>query len=69
MNKPAVPSRWSLPWRRVEARVANDPADQGTAFGLELSLEAERSARPAPAAPAAKAGWMHRLSLRRRAAT
>jgi len=30
---------WYAPWRRVErARAEDDPADHGTAFGLELSL-------------------------------
>lgn len=46
-----------------------DPADYGTCFGLDLSLD-QASAGPAPTAPADRPapGWMQRLSRRARGA-
>ena len=38
---------WYAPWRRVERRPdAADPADLGTAFGLDLSLAAVEDLAP-----------------------
>lgn len=61
------PNRWFAAWRvRPAAPAALDPADCGTAFGLDLSLPGEEpAARPAP--PAAQ-GWRARWARRRRAA-
>ena len=67
MNKPAHGPRWYTPWRQGEARVADDPADVGTAFGLELSLAAESSPSKADASPARRPGWMQRFTAKRRA--
>ncbi len=66
MNKPANSTRWYQPFRRVEARPQDDPADLGTCFGLELTLACE----PAPTKTGAtrRAGWMQRLTSKRRAA-
>ena len=66
MNKAESTSRWYTPWRRDEARRDDDPADFGTAFGLDLSM-----AEPEPAAakrppPPAREGWMRRLAARRK---
>lgn len=72
MNKRAAPKTWYLPWRAPEARRDVDPADQGTAFGLDMSLQAEAAEaakRAAAALPARRPGWLARLSTRRRPAT
>ncbi|MBL8342235.1 MAG: hypothetical protein JNL30_12265 [Rubrivivax sp.] len=64
MNKPPTEPRWYQPWRRAEARPADDPADLGTCFGLELSLSTQPS--PAKAADASqRVGWVRRLTSRR----
>jgi hypothetical protein len=70
MNKLAPPPRWYAPWRAAAA-TQDDPADLGTAFGLDLSM----TPMPGPAAPVAaaagrrRAGWVQRWVTRRRAAT
>ena len=61
-------SRWMRPRR---ASVQDDPADLGTAFGLDLSMEgglpnADATAGPARAGAEPAEGWLARL--RRRAA-
>jgi len=51
-------ARWKRAWRPVHA---DDPADYGTAFGLDLSMEEgvpHAVERPASAAPAD--GWLSR---------
>jgi hypothetical protein len=67
MNKPPTEPRWYQPWRRAEARVAEDPADLGTCFGLEVSLSAQAAPARA-AAPAQRVGWVRRLTARRQRA-
>jgi hypothetical protein len=67
MNKPVHSPRWYAPWRQVETRAADDPADVGTAFGLELSLAAEAAPSRTAVSPSRRQGWMQRLSARRRA--
>jgi hypothetical protein len=67
MNKPAHGPRWYAPWRQGEARVADDPADVGTAFGLELTLAAQTPPGTSPEPSARRPGWMQRLTTRRRA--
>ena len=61
MNKPEFSPRWYLPWRQGESRQADDPADLGTAFGLELSLTPDPQPKPA-GEPQNRTGWMHRLA-------
>lgn len=66
MDKPEPAPRWYQPWRRAEAPVPRDPADLGTCFGLEASLEAQPAPNSDTAPPAQRAGWMQRLAWRRR---
>ena len=69
MTKPAHTHRWFSGWRSAPRPAEEDPADYCTAFGLDLSLH-ELATPPAPAAAVkAQAGWVRRLSLRRRPAT
>lgn len=66
--KAVRPQRWFSTWRSV-ARPATgtDPADLGTAFGLEMSM-LETPVEPA-ATTERRFGWMHRLTTHRRSAT
>ncbi|MDP1900216.1 MAG: hypothetical protein Q8K96_07160 [Rubrivivax sp.] len=60
-------NRW-FSGRRAEGRpVEVDPADLGTAFGLDLSLTEVPDA-PSPPAEERRAGWMRRLADRRKPA-
>jgi hypothetical protein len=79
MNKAVTPSRWFSGWRTAERPMQDDPADLGTAFGLEMSLnEAAREAaakagRPdnndTPTLPSVRQpGLMQRLRSRRKTA-
>ncbi len=63
MNKPAAPNRWFSGLRAVARPAQDDPADYGTAFGLDLSLN-ELVHEPAPM-PKRPPGWMQRLAARR----
>ncbi|MFN9746329.1 MAG: hypothetical protein ACK57B_11860 [Betaproteobacteria bacterium] len=61
------PNRWFAAWRaRPLPAPAPDPADCGTAFGLELSLPNSEAATTGPAAP--PQGWRERWVRRRRPA-
>jgi hypothetical protein len=63
MNDATSPNRWFQAWRSQPREAQLDPADLGTAFGLDASFdEAHCAARPAPSP--AKPGWMRRLSSR-----
>jgi len=60
-SKQGLGRLWRWARARPAADVAPDAADVGTAFGMELSIEAEKreagetqAAKPAEAAPAAK---------------
>jgi hypothetical protein len=64
MNKAAPSNRWFGSWRASERPVQDDPADLGTAFGLDLSLN-ELIHEPVPAPVARRAGWVQRLAARR----
>lgn len=65
VNKTISPQRWFSAWRLGERPAPDtDPADLGTAFGLDLSL-VEISTEPPPAAPR-RAGWVRRLTTRGR---
>jgi hypothetical protein len=66
MNEADRSPRWFHLWRDEPAPAAEDPADLGTAFGLDLSLQRELEAGSAPAA-AADTGWLPHLKLVRRA--
>ena len=65
MNKAVTSRRWFAGWRSAERPAQDDPADLGTAFGLDLSLN-ELSHEPP--APARRQGWMQRLADRRKPA-
>lgn len=70
MDKSDAPRRWFGLWRAAERTLEDDPADLGTAFGLDLSL-GELGDDELPAPPPSmqgKAGWMQRMTLRRRPA-
>jgi hypothetical protein len=54
MNKAVIPSRWFSGWRTADRPMQDDPADLGTAFGLEMSLN--ESAREADCAQALRNG-------------
>lgn len=66
MSKPTPPARWYAPWRARSAD-RDDPADYGTAFGLDLSMQrvAELD-RMAAIAPSAQRSWVPRWAARRR---
>ena len=64
----AKPQRWFHSWRATPRPAPDtDPADLGTAFGLDLSLS-EAAQLPAAAAER-RPGWVQRLAERRRSAT
>jgi hypothetical protein len=70
MNKVATPSRWFPGWRTAVRPMQDDPADLGTAFGLEMSLneaaaDTARDKAAAPAVGARRVGLMQRLAGRR----
>jgi hypothetical protein len=69
MNKVKQSNRWFSAWRATPQLQEADPADMGTCFGLDLSLNplhSETPPAPAPAAPPTGRGW--RLALRRKPA-
>lgn len=74
MNQNEKTKRWFAAWRAAPEVEADDPADMGTAFGLDLSMEQglptppvkAPSFRSKPALP--EAGWASRFGLRRRQA-
>jgi hypothetical protein len=85
MNKaqkaPHPPTRWFAGWRTDAKPMQDDPADLGTAFGLEMSLNAhgvlvEQNSQPnanaaaaaTDASPSRRAGLMQRLAGHRKPA-
>ena len=62
MSNAGTPNRWFQGWRGGRRPTQADPADLGTAFGLEASFDEPEPAHAKPAA--AKPGWFRRLSLR-----
>jgi hypothetical protein len=66
-HKAASPQRWFSGWRSTARSAQDDPADLGTAFGLDMSM-IETPPEPPPAAER-RPGWVRRLTLRRRSAT
>ena len=67
MDKTAGSNHWFSGWRLSDRATALDPADVGTAFGLDLSMAPEPVSEVPPARPArAPSGWARRMrSLRR----
>jgi hypothetical protein len=67
MSKAVKSQRWFSTWRKAARPDANDAADYGTAFGLEMSLPdmvpAVTALNGDPSRPR-KAGWMRRLAPR-----
>ena len=69
MSNDATPRRWFSGWRTREAPDVDDPADMGTAFGLDLSLnELPHEAAAAAGADGQSPGWMQRLTGRHKPA-
>lgn len=69
MNKPDPSRRWFGQWRAAEGPAQDDPADLGTAFGLDLSLTELVDDTPAPPSPMdGQGGWMQRVAARRKPA-
>ena len=69
-TKAAARNRWFKGWRFAARVPHDDPADEGTAFGLDMSLGPDwTESEPQPAAPTARASaWMQWLTARRRPA-
>lgn len=63
MNKAPTAAPWYAPWRNARP-MEQDPADLGTAFGLDLSLN-ELYAEPIEEPEPARRGWIQRLARRR----
>jgi hypothetical protein len=70
MNRSAASRRWFGAWRTVVRVPQDDPADLGTAFGLDLSLSelADDPPAPPPSPREARTGWMQGLVSRRKPA-
>ena len=67
-NKAVHSQRWFAAWRAARRPLqGGDAADQGTAFGLEMSLLETHPEPPRPVAQ--KPGWVRRLTMRRSAPT
>lgn len=66
MSKPARSPGLIQRWFARPLPTADDAADFGTCYGLDLSLTPPPA--PAPAAERPRAGWMRRLGRRGRAA-
>lgn len=69
MSKALTPQRWFHNWRASAPPPDTDPADLGTAFGLDMSLSQIEHDAPALAAPKSRQpNWVSRLAARRRSA-
>ncbi len=68
MNKPAHLHRWFSGWRSSPRPASEDPADYGTAFGLEMSLPDTHAEWPAQAGTRRPSGWVQWLTVRRKPA-
>ena len=66
MNKAAPSHRWFAGWRATERPAQDDPADLGTAFGLDLSLNELQHEPPLSPPPERRAGWVQRWAGRRK---
>ncbi len=65
MSKAAHSTRWFSAWRPATRVVQDDPADLGTAFGLDMSMIDDAPAPPPAPAERQTLGWAQRLGLRR----
>lgn len=65
MRKLAPAAPWYAPWRR-RVEIDNDPADLGTAFGLDLSLQAPALLASETQPPTTRKGWVQRWTTRRK---
>jgi len=65
MSKSTLPQRWFTGWRSEPESDHDDLADQGTAFGLDMSM-VDPAPETAPAQGEPEAGWAQRLGLRRK---
>ena len=69
MSKALTPQRWFHSWRASAPPPDTDPADFGTAFGLDLSLAGIQHEPVAVVAPKSRQpNWVSRLAARRRSA-
>lgn len=67
MGKAVTPQRWFAGWRAArQPAFGTDPADLGTAFGLDLSMV---GSPPETVLPERRPSWVRRLTTRRRTAT
>ena len=69
MSTKAAPHRWFAGWRSADRPPRDDPADLGTAFGLDMSLDPDWVESRSPAPVTRQPGWVQRLTSRRRQAT
>ena len=65
MTKAATSTRWFSAWRPAVRVVQDDPADLGTAFGLDMSMVDDAPVPPTPAPGRQAQGWAQRLGWRR----
>lgn len=64
-SKAVIPQRWFSAWRSAGRRAPDtDPADLGTAYGLEMSM-LDTPAEPAAPAADPRPAWVRRLTARR----
>jgi hypothetical protein len=68
MGNKAAQTRWFRPWRTTPVSRLEDPAEMGTAFGLDLSLNASQPEQPATTTTQRPANWVSRWAQRRKAA-
>ena len=67
--KAVIPQRWFSVWRNADRPAPDtDPADLGTAYGLEMSMLDPPDEPTAPAA-GRRPAWVRRLTARRRPTT
>lgn len=66
MSKPARTNGLFHRWLARPEPAADDAADFGTCYGLDLSLTPPPAPAPATEAPRARGGWTRRLRLRGR---
>lgn len=68
MARPNTPPPWYAPWRSAAEPVeSEDPADLGTAYGLDLSVDPlPRPPGDAAATPPEDGRWVQRPGVRRK---
>ena len=64
MSNDAIPHRWFSGWRTQQTPALDDPADMGTAFGLDLSLSELPHESVAAEQAERQPGWVQRLTGR-----